>query len=412
MRSPNYLFCFLEIFSSEGGIQSYVKDILKAYLSVTAGTNSPPAAEVLLLRDSEDCNNPYESKNLKFYYLKTETPWLGRLKFATILLTRLLQKRPQRVFCGHINLAPLIQTVCEPLGIPYTILTYGKEVWEPLGPKYQTAMSKAESIWTISRYTRDRTCCNNQLNPDKFQIVPCVVDGNIFTIAPKFEDLLAQYNLIQDLRTPTKETGFLYENTSFQPTDSVKNPVSEPPCVSPMIDAKILMTVARLRSTDIYKGVDVTIQALPQIAKTFPNVKYLVIGRGDDRPRLAKLAADLGVAERVIFAGFVPTENLAQNYQLADAYVMPSQEGFGIVYLEALACGVPVLAGDADGSADPLQDGKLGWRVPHRDSAAVAVACVEMLRGEDRRCDRHWLREQTVARFSFESLCQSLEGIF
>jgi glycosyltransferase involved in cell wall biosynthesis len=259
------------------------------------------------------------------------------------------------------------------LGIPYTILTYGKEVWEPLEPKYQTAMSKADSIWTISRYTRDRTCEINQLNPEKFQIVPCTVDVNIFTNGFKPQDLLEQYNLV---------------------------------------GAKILMTVARLRSSDIYKGVDVTIQALPQIAKTFPNVKYLVIGRGDDRSRLAKLADDLGVNEIVIFAGFVATENLAAHYQLADAYVMPSQEGFGIVYLEALACGVPVLAGDADGSAEPLQDGKLGWRVPHRDSAAVAVACVEMLRGEDKRCDRHWLREQTLARFSFESLCQSLQEIF
>jgi len=373
MRSAHHLFCFLEIFASEGGIQSYVKDILKAYLSITAGTNSPPQAEVLLLRDSEDCNNPYESKNLKFYYLKTENPGLGRLKFATVLLTRLLQKRPQRVFCGHIKLAPLIQILCQPLGIPYTILTYGKEVWEPLGPKYQTAMSKADSIWTISRYTRDRTCEINHLNPEKFQIVPCTVDENIFTTGPGPQDLLEQYNLV---------------------------------------GAKILMTVARLRSSDIYKGVDVTIQALPQIAKTFPNVKYLVIGRGDDLSRLAILADDLGVTERVIFAGFVPTENLAAHYQLADAYVMPSQEGFGIVYLEALACGVPVLAGDADGSADPLQEGKLGWRVPHRDSAAVAVACVEMLRGEDKRCDRRWLREQTLAKFSFESLCQSLQGIF
>ncbi|MEG5171075.1 glycosyltransferase family 4 protein [Microcoleus sp. B3-D7] len=372
MRSTNYVFCFLEIFASEGGIQSYVQDLLKAYQSITAGTNSPPQAEVLLLRDSPDWNNPYESKNLKFYYIQTENPWFGRLKFATILLTRLLQKRPKRVFCGHIKLAPLIQTLCLPLGIPYTILTYGKEVWEPLPPKYQTAMRQADSIWTISRYTRDRTCEINQLNPENFQIVPCTVDENIFTTGQKPQDLLEQYNLV---------------------------------------GAKILMTVARLRSTDIYKGVDVTIQALPQIAKTFPNVKYLVIGRGDDRPRLAKLAEDLGIAERVIFAGFVPTENLAEHYQLADAYVMPSQEGFGIVYLEALACGVPVLAGDADGSADPLQDGKLGWRVPHRDSAAVALACVEMLRGEDKRCDRHWLREQTLAIFSFESLCQSLQGI-
>lgn len=380
MRSPNYLFCFLEIFSSEGGIQSYVKDILKAYLSVTAETNSPPTAEVFLLRDSPDCQNPFESKNLKFSYLKTDPVWYGRLNFAARILINLVRKRPERVFCGHINLAPLIQTLCEPLGIPYTILTYGKEVWATLPPKYQIAMSKADRIWTISRYTRDslrdsfaaRTCCNNHLNPAKFQIVPCIVDENIFTIGPKSDNLLAKYNL----------TG-----------------------------AKILMTVARLRSTDIYKGVDVTIQALPQIAKTFPNVKYLVIGRGDDQPRLAKLADDLGVAERVIFAGFVPTENLAAHYQLADAYVMPSQEGFGIVYLEALACGLPVLAGDSDGSADPLQDGKLGWRVSHRDQEAVAVACIEMLKGEDQRCDRNFLREQTLAVFSFPYLCQSIAKI-
>ena len=377
----SYLFCFLEIFSSEGGIQSYIQDILKAYLSVTAETDSPPTAEVLLLRDAPNCQNPFESKNLRFHYLKTDPVWFGRLNFAAKIFINLVQKRPKRVFCGHINLAPLIQTLCEPLGIPYTILTYGKEVWETLGPKYQIAMSQADSIWTISRYTRDslrdsfaaRTCELNNLNPDTFQIVPCTVNEKIFTIGPKPVHLLEKYDLG---------------------------------------GAKILMTVARLRSTDSYKGVDVTIQALPEIAKSFPNVKYLVIGRGDDRPRLAKIAADLGVAEKVIFAGFVPTADLAAHYQLADAYVMPSQEGFGIVYLEALACGIPVLAGDADGSADPLQDGKLGWRVPHRDSAAVAVACVEMLRGKDIRCDRPWLREQTVARFSFASLCQSLQGIF
>jgi len=115
------------------------------------------------------------------------------------------------------------------------------------------------------------------------------------------------------------------------------------------------MTVARLWSGDIYKGVDVTIRALPKVAQDEQEVKYLVIGRGDDRPRLEKLAQDLGVGDRIIFAGFVPTEELVDHYRLADAYIMPSQEGFGIVYLEAMACGVPVLAGDGDGSADPLQ---------------------------------------------------------
>ena len=98
----------------------------------------------------------------------------------------------------------------------------------------------------------------------------------------------------------------------------------------------------------------------PKLPNAFPNVKYVVIGRGDDQPRLAQLAADLGVAEQVIFAGFVPDEALIDHYRLADVYVMPSKEGFGIVYLEAMACGIPVIAGDDDGSADPLQDGRGG----------------------------------------------------
>jgi glycosyltransferase involved in cell wall biosynthesis len=163
----------------------------------------------------------------------------------------------------------------------------------------------------------------------------------------------------------------------------------------------------------------VTIRALPKILNAFPAVKYLVIGRGDDQPRLAQLAEELGVTDRLVFAGFVPTAELVEHYRLADVYVMPSQEGFGIVYLEAMACGVPVIAGDDDGSAEPLLDGQLGWRVPYRDVEAVAAACIEVLSvlhpeqlnpehtkqsgaGEmgDRRCDGEWLRQQVLEHFS------------
>jgi phosphatidyl-myo-inositol dimannoside synthase len=171
------------------------------------------------------------------------------------------------------------------------------------------------------------------------------------------------------------------------------------------------MTVARLWSGDIYKGVDVTIRALPQIVSVFPDVKYLIIGRGDDRPRLEQLAKDLGVSDRVVFAGFVPTQELVPHYQVADAYIMPSQEGFGIVYLEAMACGIPVLSGDTDGSAEPLQDGRLGWRVPHRDPDAVAAACIEILNKRDPRCQGQWLREQTLEKFGRQTLSKKLKQL-
>lgn len=362
----NYVFIFLEIFTCEGGIQSYVKDIFHAFEHSTPGKS----AEIFLLRDTSDCTNSFTSPRLKFHYFHSPSPQVGRIKLATALLQHLLRQRPEQVFCGHVNLAPLVAAICQPLGIPYTVITYGKEVWSPLPHLTRSSLQKAASIWTISRYTRQVACRANHLDPAKVKLLPCAVNVDEFTPGDKSPELLAKYSL----------TG-----------------------------AKVLMTVARLWSGDIYKGVDVTIRALAQIASVFKEVKYLVIGRGDDQPRLAQLAQGLGVAERVIFAGFVPTTELIAHYRLADAYVMPSQEGFGIVYLEAMACGIPVVSGDADGSAEPLLDGLLGWRVPHRDPEAVAKACIEILKGDDRRCDRQWLREQAVANFSMDAFTDRLQ---
>jgi phosphatidyl-myo-inositol dimannoside synthase len=367
-KKTQHVFVFLEIFEREGGIQSYVKDIFQAYV----GFKETYHAEVFLLRDGSGCSNPFKSEHLKFHYFKTESPQVGRMRMATALLNHLLRQRPEQVFCGHINLAPLVGMLCQPLGIPYTVMTHGKEVWQPLPAATKSSLQKAARIWTVSRYTCQVACDVNNLNPANVEILPCAVNGDYFTPGPKPTGLLERYGLT---------------------------------------DAKVLITVARLWSGDIYKGVDITIQALPQIARVFPEVKYLVIGRGDDQPRLAQLAKDLGVAERVIFAGFVPTEELVAHYRLADAYIMPSQEGFGIVYLEAMACGVPVLSGDDDGSADPLQDGKLGWRVPHRDHDAVAAACLEILKGDDQRCDGEWLREKAIAIFGIEAFQQRLQQL-
>ncbi len=359
------VFVFLEIFSCEGGIQSYIKDLFRAYLEQP----NPAPAEVFLLRDRAIADNPYDQMPLRFHYLASAHAAIGRTKLVAALLRHLLLYRPERIVCGHLLLLPLVAPLCRWLNLPYTVVTYGKEVWHPLPPGQRRALNRADQIWAISRYSRDRACAANGLDPAKVCLMPCVVDGDIFTPGPPDLDLLETYGLA---------------------------------------DGPVLMTVARLWSGDIYKGVDVTIRALPAIAAVVPGVKYLVVGRGDDQPRLAALAETLGVRDRVVFAGFVPTAALAAHYRLADAYVMPSQEGFGIVYLEAMACGVPVLSGNRDGSADPLQDGRLGWRVPHRAPEAVAQACLEMLAGLDPRCQGEMLRRETLAAFSPLALARGL----
>jgi phosphatidyl-myo-inositol dimannoside synthase len=356
-------FVFLEILSCEGGIQSYVGDLLSAMpnaLPQDKATEKTTIADIFLLRDSAETPNPFTAPNLNFYFFKHSSPQIGRLKLTAALLTYVVRSKPSHLYCGHINLAPLMRAICQPLGIPFTVLTYGKEVWEPLGKSQQKALQASAKIWTISRYSRDRLCISNQIKPEKVEFLYCAVDGQAFQPQPKPQDLILKYSLE---------------------------------------DSKVLMTVARLWSGDRYKGVDVTIRALPEILRSFPDVKYLILGRGDDQPRLAALAVELGVSDRVVFAGFVATEALVAHYNLADAYVMPSQEGFGIVYLEALACGVPVLSGDADGSAEPLQDGRLGWRVPHRDPDAVAMATIEMLKGSPQRTDGEYLRSECLKIF-------------
>ncbi len=366
-RQP-LLFLFLEIFEKEGGIQTYNKDIFREYVQL----EGVPEADIFLLRDRKPAQNPFERPTFRFHYFYSRRAIWSRLWFSIAVVHYVLTQRPQRVICGHLKLAQLTQIICQLLSIPYTVMTHGKEVWERLPDGDRHALANADQIWTVSRYTRDRACQANQINPNTFKLVPCSVDGSYFTPGDKSSALIQKYQLQ---------------------------------------DAKVLLTVARLWSGDRYKGVDVTIQALPQIAAMHPTVKYLVIGRGDDQPRLKKLAHDMGVGDRVTFTGFVPTSQLVEYYRLANGYVMPSQEGFGIVYLEALACGVPVVAGDHDGAADPLQGGLLGWHVPHRDPDAVARACIALLNGHDKRCHSTWLREKTVATFDRPALRQTLQNL-
>src|SRR5262249_12921035 len=112
---------------------------------------------------------------------------------------------------------------------------------------------------------------------------------------------------------------------------------------------------------------------------------YLIVGDGDDRPRLEALATECGVAERVRFVGLVRAEELPDYFRLADVFVMPSTgEGFGIVFLEAMASGVPVIGGNQDGSLDALGDGILGTAVHPHNCEEIASAISAALKNPAR----------------------------
>lgn len=152
-------------------------------------------------------------------------------------------------------------------------------------------------------------------------------------------------------------------------------------------DRRVVLTVCRLVPR---KGVDTVLRALARTAAACPDVVYLIGGTGPDRPRLEALARAEGVADRVRFLGRIPDEALPHHYRACDVFVMPSRldpphvEGFGIVFLEANACGKPVIGARTGGIPDAIREGETGLLVEPDDPAALAEALTDLLTHPDR----------------------------
>lgn len=148
---------------------------------------------------------------------------------------------------------------------------------------------------------------------------------------------------------------------------------------------KLILSVGRLSRR---KGFDRIVQAMPGLIENGVDAHYALIGIGKDHDYLAGLAADLGVADRVHLLGHVLLEDLPLWYNACDIFAMPNRaingdtEGFGMVFLEAAACGKPSVAGDAGGTGAAVEDGVTGYRVSGEDPGQVAGALKKLLGDE------------------------------
>jgi phosphatidylinositol alpha-1,6-mannosyltransferase len=151
--------------------------------------------------------------------------------------------------------------------------------------------------------------------------------------------------------------------------------------------APVILTVARLVEK---KGIDAVLRALPSILRAAPEVQYLIVGDGPSRLQLQVLARELGIAGHVLFVGAVEhgSPDLPRYYCACDVYVMPSRslpghgevESFGISFLEAGACGKPVVAGRGGGVEEAVEDGVTGLLVDALDANEIARAIVKILK--------------------------------
>lgn len=296
----------------------------------------------------------------------------GRRKVQFTMAALNAAFRTHLAYLGHPNFAPLglIAQTLNPR-LHYWVATYGIEVWSPLPLIRRLGLRSAYGITTISKFTASQIVEKQKINRTKIALIP-----------------------------PALEPDFLNKGT--------------PSKLLEQLPGKILLTVTRLAATEKLKGVDTVIHAMPTILRDVPDVYYYVVGDGDDRARLETLVAELGIQSCVRFVGKKKDDELKTYYQESDVFVMPSRkEGFGIVFLEAMAFGKPVIGGNYGGTPDIIVDGETGFLVEYGDVDALADRLIRLLQDEKlRKRMGEAARRHVEENYTFEHFRKRLLELF
>ena len=280
------------------------------------------------------------------------------------------------VILSHINLL-LIGLIIKNIS-PKTkliLLGHGIEIWYPVTRLQKKMLHYCEQIWAVSHYTKKKIMEAHKVPGRKCHVLNNCLDPflPLPSITKKNPKLLAKYGF--------KESDF------------------------------VLMTLTRLSSKERYKGYDVVIQALAQIMNEFPELRYLIAGTFDDAEKVyvEQLIQKYHLQQRVVIPGYIPDEELQDHFGMSDLYVMPSRkEGFGIVFIEAMYYGLPVIAGNEDGSCDALLDGKLGQLVNPLSVEDISNAISNIIKNSEAFKPDHPLLLQ---HFSYEIYKNKMDSI-
>lgn len=328
------LVLLTDAFGGHGGIALYNRDLLTALCA------HPDCTEVVAI--PRLMPNPSEPQPEKLTYVTSGLD--SKAKYLkTVLQT--VQQNPafDLIVCGHINLIPIAMMLRAWLKAPVLLEIYGIDAWKPTRSMLTNQLvQRIDAFVSISEITKQRFLTWSKLPAGKGFLLPNAIHAENYGPGPKSPELLKRYGLA---------------------------------------GKTVLMTLGRLVSHERYKGFDEVLELLPELAREHPDIAYLIVGKGDDQQRLEEKARALGVAGRVVFTGFIPETEKADHYRLADAYVMPSQgEGFGFVFLEAMACGIPCIGSTEDGSREALRDGELGLLVDPAKPEEIKAGILSMLK--------------------------------
>jgi phosphatidylinositol alpha-1,6-mannosyltransferase len=345
-----------EAFGGRGGIAQYNRDLIQALLPRAGGA----PVEILPRLAPDAAALPAGARQ--------QRPVMSRWRYALRAFWTGLRRRPGVVLCGHLYMAPLARLVARLTGAPLVVQLHGVEIWNAPSAGHRRALEAAALVLCVSRDTRSRVISWCDVAPERVVVLPNTV------------------------------------GEAYAPADR-----SAARAAFDLADQPMILSVGRLDARERYKGHDRVIGLLAGLIPQRPGLVYVVAGDGDDRGRLERLGREAGVEANIRFLGQVPASALPDLYRAADVFVLPSTgEGFGIVYLEAMACGTPAVGLAVAGVVDALGDGDLGTAVtPERLGEAIASALASPLSEPD----RHDLAQRTRDRFgraAFESHARAL----
>jgi phosphatidylinositol alpha-1,6-mannosyltransferase len=331
MKHKSILFLSLRIFSATGGIEKVCRIFGKALFEMTFSGNC--SLEIYTSHDTT------QQSSHNVYFPSDYFSGFGNNRFRFLNAAFLKGIKSDVVLLSHINLLPvgwLIKRFSPKTKL--VMLAHGIEVWSlPLGIK-KKMLGSCDEILCVSQFTKDEMIKLHGGDAKKYTVLNNCLDPFLPILTKQIdkEALRSKYGL--------------------KPFD------------------KIVFTLTRMDATERYKGYDRVLQAMAGLIKEMPELKYVIGGSYDiiEKKKIDELIIELGVNDNVVITGFIPDENLKDYFQMSDVYVMPSyNEGFGIVYIEAMYFGLPVIAGNKDGSVDALLNGKLGTLIDPMDINAL-----------------------------------------
>ncbi|GAB2694008.1 hypothetical protein GCM10027037_16820 [Mucilaginibacter koreensis] len=319
MPKPLIRLLTLQTFSTTGGIQKMTRTL--GYSLQKLADANHCHFQLWSLHDPQSTLLPQYVAESSFTGFKN-----ARIKF--VLSNLLSCRQTHSLILSHVNLAlvgvlvKFLRPECQ-----VYLIAHGIEVWRPLSFVQKLLLKKCDLIFCVSSFTQSRLQHLHQVPNNKMQVLNNALDPlmqfpAVFT-KPRY--LQQRYNLGEQ--------------------------------------HQVIFTLTRLASTEQYKGYEQVIKAVSKLCTTHPQLKYILAGPYDsaEEERIHRLIAQHQVQNHVIVTGFIENKELTDHFLLADLFVLPSKkEGFGLVFIEALACGLPVISGNADGSADALKNGELG----------------------------------------------------